>query len=77
MVLLTLDGQLDERDRMYEFMQSIDLSVTLAQLDIHTQTDIDLLLDKAMSMNDIKTSPYVITRELVMDAIEKVEALAK
>ena len=77
LVLLTMDKQYETRDKLFEFMKSINLSTNLEQLELTTEEDFNKMLDKCMAMDDIKVSPYEITREMVVSAIQEVEELHK
>lgn len=75
LLLLTMDQQFEYRDRMKAFMESIKLPTKLAAQGVTTQEDIDKLVDKAMTMDDLTFAPYTITREKFEQAIRDVEAL--
>jgi len=60
---------------MKAFMESIKLPTKLAAQGVTTQEDIDKLVDKAMTMDDLTFAPYTITREKFEQAIRDVEAL--
>lgn len=77
LVLLTMDKQYEERDTLFEFMKSINLSTNLEQLELTTEEDFNKMLNKCMSMDDITVSPYEITREMVISAIQEVEEINK
>ncbi len=77
LVLLTMDKQYETRDRLFEFMKSIHLSTNLEQLELTSEVDFNKMLDKCMTMADIEVSPYEITREMVVSAIQEVEELNK
>jgi len=77
LVLLALDNQYELLHGLYNFMDQIELSTTLEQLDIKSEDHLNTLLDKMMTMSDLDMSPYEITREMVVDAINEVEALAE
>lgn len=76
LLLLTIDQQYAERDKLYGFMQRVDLPTRLADFGLTTEAELDQLLDKAMQTKDLKVAPYKITREMFMDAITEVEGLA-
>lgn len=76
LVLLSLDKQYEQRDKLFEFMTSINLSTSLKQLELTSQDDFNTMIDKCMTMDDLKASPYEITREMVISAVEEVEALS-
>lgn len=75
LLLLTMDGQLEYRDRMKAFMESIKLPTKLADQGVKNADEVKTLLDKAMTMDDLTFSPYEITREKFEKAIQDVEAL--
>lgn len=74
LTLLTMDQQYEERDRIFDFMRSIDLPVHFAQFDLNTEDDLDKILDKYMTTGDIVHVPYPITREMAHQAILDTEA---
>lgn len=76
LLLLTMDRQFEYRDRLREFMISINLPTSLDELEIFTDEDVEQLLDKAITMEDLVCSPYEITRDMFKKAIEDLESLA-
>ncbi len=74
LALLKLDQQDALFERIYRFMQENKLPVSLAEMNLNTTTDLDAILDKAMTTNDIVHVPYEITREMFKEAILAVEA---
>ena len=76
LLLLTMDGQYEYRDRLQEFMVEIGLPTTLADLEMTKEEEVEKLLDKAMMMDDLTCSPYEITRDMFKQAIVDLEVLA-
>lgn len=76
LLLLTMDKQFEYRDKLRSFMASIDLPTKLADLDVTSDEEVEKILDKAMTMDDLTCSPYEITREMFKQAILDVEALS-
>ncbi|HIU64496.1 MAG TPA: iron-containing alcohol dehydrogenase family protein [Candidatus Avacidaminococcus intestinavium] len=74
LVLLMLDQQQTELERIFRFNKSIGLPTKLADLDITTDEDLEKVLDKAVATKDIEHVPYVITREMIKKAILDLEA---
>lgn len=74
MVLLTLDGQLEERAKLLPLYDAIKLPRKLADLGI-TLNDIEPILNKAVSVRDIVISPYEVTKEKLKEAMVALEAL--
>lgn len=76
LVLLTCDGQLEERNKIAAFNKELGLPVTLAEMEI-TEADVELILDKAPSINEWKKTPYPMTREKFKEAILAADAYGK
>lgn len=74
LVLLTMDQQIDERNRLYAFMDSIGLSTSLQAIGVQSEAALDLLLNKAMTTVDIQCAPYTITKQRYLEAIHELEA---
>lgn len=74
LALLKMDQQDALFERVYRFMQENKLPVCLADMSLNATTDLEMILDKAMTTNDIVHVPYEITREMFRDAILAVEA---
>ena len=72
LVLLTLDGQLEERNKLYEFCKKTGLPHCLADVGL---TDAKELVLNALPKPDLNKVPYPVTEELLTKAIQDVEAL--
>lgn len=73
LVLLTLDQQTKERERIFNFNKKIGLPTKLADLDILKQTDLEALIQKASETNDLVHVPYKITQTMIREAILELE----
>ncbi len=69
LALLMMDQQTELFARIYHFMKANKLPVCLADMGLNTTTDLETILDKAMTTNDIVHVPYKITREMFKQAI--------
>lgn len=69
LALLMMDNQLPLFERMYAFMKENKLPTSLADMGLNDSTDLETILDKAMTTNDIKVVPYEITRDMFKQAI--------
>lgn len=76
LVLLTCDGNLEERDRIAKFHKELGLPVTLAEMEI-TPEDVEKILDDAPHHLDWKKTPYEMTRERFKEAIFAMDAYGK
>lgn len=74
LALLMMDQQTELFQRVYAFMKENKLPVCLADMHLNAQSDLEAILDKAITTNDIVHVPYPITREMFQQAILAVEA---
>ena len=74
LALLKMDQQDSLFEQIYLFMKENELPVSLTEMDVNTTSDLDAILDKAMTTNDIVHVPYEITRDMFKQAILNVEA---
>lgn len=72
--LLLVDNYMETFEKVYEFSKRVGLPTCLADLEF-TADDIDKLAEGAAVMKDIEHNPYVITKEMVADAMRKLEAI--
>ena len=73
LVLLTVDKQYEERDKLYQFNRSIGLPTCLA--DIHaTPEDLEKVTAKAMAGIDLRVWPYPVDAQMLIDGIMELEA---
>lgn len=72
LVLLTIDKQYEERDKLYAFSRSIGLPTRLA--DIHaTEDDLEKMTEKALAGIDVRVYPYTVTSEMIIAGIKELE----
>ena len=73
LVLLTVDKQYEERDKLYQFNRSIGLPTCLA--DIHaTPEDLEKVTAKALAGIDLRVWPYPVDAQMLIDGIMELEA---
>ena len=76
LVMLTVDGQFEERDKLYDFSRSIGLSTCLA--DVHaTPEDLAAVTAKALAGIDVRVFPYTVTAEMIVKGIMDLEEYHK
>ena len=76
LVLLTVDKQYEERDKLYRFSKSIGLPACLA--DIHaTPEDLHKVADKAMAGIDLRCWPYPVDADMLIAGIMELEEYNK
>ena len=76
LVLLTVDKQYEERDKLYRFSKSIGLPTCLA--DIHaTPEDLRKVTDKAMAGIDLRCWPYPVDADMLIAGIMELEEYNK
>ncbi len=74
LVLLTVDGRLEERDQWIAVYKKMGLPTKLADLDMSMDV-MDEVFAKALLVRDTKVAPYPITEELLRKAVMDLEAL--
>ncbi len=74
--MLIMDGQTDLLERIYTFMKSIELPTKLADMEVKLE-EMGPAIESAITKYDIEVSPYPITKELMMKAVEDLEAYNK
>ncbi|MCI1930148.1 MAG: iron-containing alcohol dehydrogenase family protein [Clostridia bacterium] len=72
LVLLFADGQDDKVDELFPLYKAIHLPTKLADLEVKTD-ELGPVIEKALSVDDIKFVPYKVTAKQLMDAIVKLE----
>lgn len=74
LVLLTLDGQKEERDKMLAFTKNTGLPHTLSDIGV-VRKDAEALTGYALEKPDIRHVPYEITKEAILRAMDALEGL--
>lgn len=72
--LLLVDNNLEDFEKVYAFNKSVGLPTCLADLEF-TSEQIEELAAGAVIMKDIEHNPYVITKEMLVEAMKKLENL--
>ena len=70
--LLLVDGNEEDFKKVYDFNKSVALPTKLADLEF-TEDDIESLAENAVVMKDIEHNPYVITKEMLVEAMRELE----
>lgn len=74
LVLLTLDGQKEERDRMLAFTKKTKLPHRLSDIGVERK-EAPAIAGFALEKPDIRHVPYSITQEAILQAIDELEGL--
>lgn len=72
LVLLMVDGRTDEIDRIMPFYKGIGLPTSYKDLDA-ADNEMEQVVQKAIAVPDLTVSAFPVTREMIWDAINKVE----
>ena len=76
LVLLMLDGRTEELDRILPFYKSIKLPTSYKDLEAKDE-EMEGVLKKAVDLPDMNVAAFKITKEMLEDAIKKIEAYGK
>lgn len=74
--LLLVDNNMEDFETVYKFNKSVGLPTCLKDLEF-TKDNIEQLAENAVIMKDIEHNPYVITKEMLITSMEKLEELNK
>lgn len=78
LVLLMLDEQYKEVEKLMSFYRKVELPTSLKDMNIENNKEIlDGVLDKAVSTEDHQKMPYEVSKDMFYEAIQKVEILKK
>lgn len=76
LVLLTIDKQYDELNKLYKFYKSIGLPTKIS--DLHAEVDdTDKVATKALLGMDVRKYPYEVTHEMIIQGIKELEEFNK
>ncbi len=75
LVQLVMDGQLDELELLLPFYKEMELPTRLADLDLTLEDDFTGALEAAEANQELEHTPYKVTKELIWEAIKKLEEL--
>ena len=76
LVMLTVDKQYEERDKVLAFNKSIGLPTRLADIDV-TPGDLPAATEKALQGIDVRVYPYEVTQQMLIDGVKELEELQK
>lgn len=76
LILLLIDRDREEFQRLYRFHQSVGLPVKISDIGV-TEEELKQVLPKIASMPDIAHNPYPVTAAMVLEAFEELERIAK
>ena len=76
LVLLLADKQNDKVDELYPLYKAINLPTKLADLEVKKE-ELGPVIEKALSVEDIKFVPYTVTAKMLTDAIDELEEYNK
>lgn len=72
LLLLLVDKQLIQAEKVYDFNQKLDLPTSLMNLGIK---DVKQIIDLILQDKYLSFAPYNITKEMIKEAINMLEAL--
>jgi len=74
LVMLMLDGQEEEFNKLYPFYKKIKLPTSLLDLEVENNKEyLNPILEKAVNMEDVAKMPYKVTKDMLLQAIKKLE----
>lgn len=76
LVLLTMDGQIEERNRVFDFCKKVNLPHSLEGIEMD-KDHLETYLDNAVVKPDLRKVPYPVTKELIRKAILDLEEYNK
>lgn len=74
LVLLLVDGNKEDFDKLYAFNKQIGLPIKLSDIELG-KDEIPALVKAALAMKDIEHNPYVITEDMLTEAFNKLEEM--
>ena len=77
LVLLAADGREEDLKRFFAFNRSIRLPITLADIDIENEAEIDRIVDRATTMREWTCVPYEMTKAKFKAAILAADAAGR
>lgn len=76
LLLLAIDKQEEELKRLITFYKEIKLPICLKDLDVkNDRVYLEAVLEKAVNAPDMKKVPYVVTKDMLFQAMQKLESL--
>ncbi len=76
LILLSIDGNLNDLSQLIEFYKTIDLPTSLVDLEVKNDRDyLKNVLEKAANAPDMLKTPYRVTEDMIFDAMQRLEVL--
>ena len=72
LVMLTVDQQYEERDKIYNFNRSIGLPTCLKDIDADPE-DLSAVTEKALKGIDVRVWPYPVDQQMLIDGVKELE----
>ena len=72
LVLLICDGQYDKLEELYDFYKKIKLPTKLKDIEVSFE-ELGPVMEKALSVGEIKHVPYEISGEMLYNSIKELE----
>ncbi len=76
LVQLAMDNQEEELRRLYDFYKKVQLPTCLADIEVENHRGyLESVLEETIKGPDMKYLPYKVTKDMVFEAIQKVESI--
>ncbi|MEA5084838.1 MAG: iron-containing alcohol dehydrogenase family protein [Lachnospiraceae bacterium] len=72
LLLLIYDNQMEQLTELYPFYKSIGLPTKLEDIEVK-YSELDKVMDKCLDVEDIHNTPYIVTKEKLLEAISFLE----
>ncbi|AKL94159.1 glycerol dehydrogenase GldA [Clostridium aceticum] len=74
LVLLAVDHQEKELEKLLSFYKEVKLPTCLEHIDVKNDRNyLENVLEKAVNAPDMKKTPYVVTKDMLFEAMQKLE----
>ncbi len=77
LVLEAADGNDEKLEAFARFNRSLGLPVTLAEMDITEEAQVEAIVEAAQSIREWKCTPFEMTKEIFRNAIYKADAVGR
>ncbi|AOY76095.1 iron-containing alcohol dehydrogenase family protein [Clostridium formicaceticum] len=74
LVLLAVDHQEEELDKLISFYKEVKLPTSLGDIDVKNDRNyLEAVLEKAIDAPDMKKTPYPVSKDMLFEAIQRLE----